>query len=75
LERIGYDVGKRPIIANGSGEDKLNAFFYAAVKYARSDKPAFDSLLNPPGLSYGVDGPEVVFMALAGANCLVEVNA
>src|SRR5439155_13534433 len=74
LQCDGNDVGKRPVITNRSGQDEVNAFVDAAIKYPALNEAAFNRLLDAPRPPYGIDGPEMMLVTFARSNVFVEIN-
>jgi hypothetical protein len=74
LQCVGNDVGKRPVIANRSGQDEVNTFVDAAIKYPTLNEAAFNRLFDAPRPPYGIDCPEMMFVTFASANLFVEIN-
>ena len=75
LDRVGDDVGQRPVIADGTGEDKIDVVFHAGVHDAALEQTARDGLPDPAGSANGVDRAHMILRALVGERAVLEIHA
>ncbi len=75
LESIGDDVGKGTIVTDRAGQDEFDAFLDAGIEDPAAQQTLLHRLPDAARLSDLVDGPQMVFVTLSGADLLVQVDA